>query len=48
MPEIVCILNCVHYVPGGHGSHVSDNRDQNGINVRQRRGTGYCKRSTPG
>ena len=30
----------LHYVPGGHGSHVSDNRDQNGINVRQRRGTG--------
>ena len=29
----------LHYVPGGHGSHVSDNCDQNGINVRQRRGT---------
>ena len=25
---------------GGHGSHISDNRDQNGINVRQRRGMG--------
>ena len=30
----------LHYVPGGHGGHVSDNRDQNGITVRQRRGTG--------
>ena len=30
----------LHYVPGGHGSHISDNRDQNRINVRQRRGTG--------
>ena len=30
----------LHYVPGGQGCHVSDNRDQNGINVRQRRGTG--------
>ena len=30
----------LHYVPGGHGSHVSDNRDQNGINVRQRKGMG--------
>ena len=27
----------LHYVPGGH---VSDNRDQNGITVRQCRGTG--------
>ena len=34
------VLLRLHYVPGGHGSHVSDNRDQNGINVRQRRGTG--------
>ena len=34
-----CILR-LHYVPGGHGSHVSDNRDKNGINVRQRRGPG--------
>ena len=32
----------LHYVPGGHGSHVSDNRDQNGINVKQDRGTGYA------
>ena len=30
----------LHYVPGGHGGHVSDNRDQNGITVRQRRGAG--------
>ena len=21
----------LHYVPGGHGGHVSDNREQNGI-----------------
>ena len=28
------------YVPGGHGGHVSDNREQNGITVRRRRGTG--------
>ena len=30
----------LHYVPGGHGGHVSDNREQNGITVRQRRETG--------
>ena len=30
----------LHYVLGGHGGHVSDNREQNGITVRQRRGTG--------
>ena len=30
----------LHYVPGGHGGHVSDNREQNGITVRQRKGTG--------
>ena len=30
----------LHYVPGGHGGHVSDNLEQNGITVRQRRGTG--------
>ena len=30
----------LHYVPGGHGGHVSDKREQNGITVRQRRGTG--------
>ena len=34
--EIPLILR-LHYV---HGGHVSDNRDQNGINVRQHRGTG--------
>ena len=41
--DILSLANlvlCLHYVPGGPGSHVSDNRDQNGINVRQRRGTG--------
>ena len=32
----------LHYVPGGHGGHVSDNRDQNGITVRRRRGTGLA------
>ena len=36
-PSVILRL---HYVPGGHGSHVSDNREQNGITVRQRRGTG--------
>ena len=30
----------LHYVTGGHGGRVSDNRDQNGINVRQRREMG--------
>ena len=34
------IILRLHYVPGGHGGHVSDNREQNGITVRQRRGTG--------
>ena len=34
------VILCLHYVPGGHGGHVSDNREQNGITVRQRRGTG--------
>ena len=29
----------LHYVPGGHGGHVSNNREQNGTTVRQRRGT---------
>ena len=32
----------LHYVPGGHGGHVSDNREQNGITVRERRGTGWA------
>ena len=32
-----CYAAFTSYVPG---SHVSDNPDQNGINVRQRRGTG--------
>ena len=27
----------LHYVPRGHGSHVSDHLDPNGTNVRQRR-----------
>ena len=35
-----CFILRLHYVPGGHGGHVSDNREQNGITVRQRRGTG--------
>ena len=33
----ICLILRLHYVPGGH---VSDNREQNGITVRQRRGTG--------
>ena len=36
------IILRLHYVPGGHGGHVSDNREQNGITVRQGRGTGYA------
>ena len=38
--RLINLILRLHYVPGGHGSHVSDNRDQNGISVRQRRGTG--------
>ena len=38
--SILSLILRLHYVPGGHGVHVSDNRDQNGITVRQRRGTG--------
>ena len=33
----LCLLVPFYYVPGGHGSHVSDNRDRNGIT-----GTGYA------
>ena len=29
----------LHYVPGGHGGHVSGHRGRNGVTVRQRRGT---------
>ena len=28
----------LHYVPGGHGSHVSGHRGQNGMDVRGRDG----------
>ena len=28
----------LHYVPGGHGNHVSGHRGQNGMDVRQRGG----------
>ena len=38
--KTIGILLRLHYVPGGHGGHVSDNREQNGITVRQRMGTG--------
>ena len=41
-PNTLNVILCLHYVPVGHGSHVSDNRDQKGINVRQRRGTGLA------
>ena len=34
------ILRRLHYVPGGHGGHVSDNHEQNGITMGQRRVTG--------
>ena len=30
-------------IPAGHGSPVSGNRDQNGIDVMGREGTGYAK-----
>ena len=30
----------LHYVPGGHGSHFSGHRGQNGVTVRQLEGTG--------
>ena len=39
MPNKLPIILRLHYVPGSHGRHVSDNREQNGITVRQRRGT---------
>ena len=39
-PFASCLILRLHYVPGGHGGHVSDNREQNGITVRQRRVTG--------
>ena len=29
----------LHYVPGGHGSHVSGHRGQNGVDVRGREAT---------
>ena len=38
----VFLILRLHYVPGGHGGHVSDNREQNGIIVRRRRGTGLA------
>ena len=40
MTSSLWVILRLHYVPGGHGGHVSDNREQNGITVRQRRGTG--------
>ena len=39
-PVNVMVILRLHYVPGGHGGHVSDNREQNGITVWQHRGTG--------
>jgi len=32
----------LHYVPGGHGSHVSGHRWENVMDVRQRRGAGWA------
>ena len=32
----------LHYVPGGHGNHVSGHRGQNGMDVRQRGGTEWA------
>jgi len=30
----------LHYGPGSHGNHVSDHRDQNVMDLRQREGPG--------
>ena len=30
----------LHCVPGGHGNHISDAGGQNGMDARQRKGTG--------
>jgi len=38
----VTLMLRLHYVPGSHGSHVLDHRGQNGVDVRQRRGTGWA------
>ena len=32
----------LHYVPGSHGNHVLGHHGQNGMDVRQRRGTGWA------
>ena len=32
----------LHYVPGGHGNHVSGHRGQNGMDMRQRGGTEWA------
>ena len=37
---LVIRMACLHYVPGGHGDHVSGHRGRNVVTVRQRRGTG--------
>ena len=34
------LMLCLHYVPGGHGSHDFGHRGRNGVTVTQRRGTG--------
>ena len=34
------LMLCLHYVPGGHGSHDFCHRGRNGVTVAQRRGTG--------
>ena len=36
MFEFICSKERLHYVPGGYGSHVSDDGDQNGINAGER------------
>ena len=38
----VLVMLGLHYVPGGHGNHVSGHRGQNGMDVRQRGGTGWA------
>ena len=34
------LMQRLHYVPGGHGSHDFGHRERNGVTVTQRRGTG--------
>ena len=37
--DATSLMLCLHYVPGGHGSHDFGHRGRNGVTVTQRRGT---------